>query len=111
MPGVARATTMINALTSVSHQVLICANETIFWMMPNVIAPTTGPTTPPTPPLMAVPPITTAVMELRVIEEPMSALPEPLNIVIAIPESAAINPEMTYVLNCTGTTGTAVSYA
>ena len=69
----------------------------------------TGPATPPTPPLKAFPPITTAVIELRVIGLPISALPDPLNMVRAIPAKAAIRPEITYVLNCTMVTGTAVS--
>ncbi len=86
---------MISALTNVSHQVLMWANEMIFWIKPRVIAPIIGPATPPTPPLIAVPPITTAVIELSVIAAPISALPEPLSMVMAMPEKAAINPEMT----------------
>src|SRR5512141_2676425 len=76
-----------------------------------VMAPITGPATPPIPPLMAFPPMTTPVMEFKVMEAPISAFPDPLNMVMAMPDNAAMNPETTYVLNWISVTGTAVSYA
>ncbi len=91
---------MMEAFANVSHQVSIWANEMMFWIKPSVIAPSIGPATPP---------ITTAVIEFSVIADPLSAFPDPLSIVIAIPEIAAINPEITYVLNWMVVTGTAVS--
>ena len=86
---------MMTALINVSHQVLICANEMILLINPRVMAPMIGPATPPTPPRIAVPPITAAVMAVRVIAAPISAFPEPLNMVIAIPAKPAIKPEIT----------------
>jgi hypothetical protein len=73
------------------------------------MAPITGPATPPTPPLMAFPPMTTPVTEFRVMEAPISAFPDPLNMVMAMPDKAAMKPETTYVLNWINVTGTAVS--
>ena len=94
-PGAARAATIIIALMRVSHQVSIVANEMILLINPRVIAPMIGPAIPPIPPLIAVPPITAAVIAVRVIAEPISALPDPLSIVIAIPAKADIRPEIT----------------
>ena len=62
---------------------------------PRMIAPIIAPGTPPTPPLKAVPPMTTAVMDVNVRESPIWAFPELVNMVMAMPEKAAIKPEIT----------------
>ncbi len=95
MPGAARAATMMAALTKVCHQRLTLANEMMLRTKPRITAPRTGPATPPTPPRSAVPPMTTAEIEVNVSASPMAALPELVSMVMAMPASAAMKPETT----------------
>src|SRR5271157_4488078 len=107
-PGAARAPTIMAALAKVCHHRFILANEIMFLIRPRISAPIIAPATPPTPPLIAVPPMTAAVTEDKVSASPMLAFPELVSKVIAIPLNAAIKPEATYVLNLIALTGTAV---